>query len=179
MDLLLLPYHRQCTSYTCGPAALEMVFGFFKLKLTERELAKEAKTNRSFGTKHSMLIEVARRNGFYCYVHNGSTTWEIKRFLHMDLPVIVNYIEPEDNEGHYAVVVGYIKDYIILDDPWDGERFRMKVGDFEKRWFDNKPPFHETKWIIVLSRSKFNEGRQYAPEQVPKEQRKKHRGMFG
>ncbi len=155
-------FFHQKRGYTCGPASLKMVFDFFGLKMTEEKIAKIAKTHKS-GTSHLHIINTARKEGFYCYVHGGATISQIKHFIDFDLPVIVNYIEQKTKEGHYAVVIGYDRHGLILNDPWDGGHYKIKYKEFYKNWYDYHGRDKYSRWFIVLSREKFNVGKQYGP----------------
>jgi ABC-type bacteriocin/lantibiotic exporter with double-glycine peptidase domain len=151
-----VPYFKQKKNHTCGPASIKMVFRFFGLHAREAELARVMKTKKE-GTEHSGLIMIARKNGFYCYVHENASLNQVKHFIDLGLPVIVNYLEPDSEEGHYAVVVGYGLRRIVLNDPWNGKEFKIFLKDFEIRWNERK------RWMFVLSKKEFNVGKQYKP----------------
>jgi len=157
--MIKLPYFHQKKDYTCGPASLRMVFNFFGLKTNEEELKKSLRPNKRIGTKHGALIKVARKKGFYCYIHKKANLHQLRNFIDQGFPVIVNYIEPESNEKHYSVVIGYNKKKIIMNDPWIGKNFKIKDKEFEKRWHGE----HNKKWIMIISRKKFDTGKQYYP----------------
>lgn len=157
-----VPYFKQRASYTCGPASIKMVFRFFGLKLNDEELVRSLKATKSNGTRHMALINLARKKGFYCFVHENSSLNTIKHFVDIDLPVIINYIEPSEDEGHYAVVTGYKKGRLIIHDPWNGKHFSLSYGDFQKRW-KSKYESGSKRWILVLSKKPFNIGKQYFP----------------
>lgn len=151
-----VPYFRQKKNHTCGPASMKMVFRFFGLHAKEAELAKTMKTKKE-GTEHWPLINIARKKGFYCYVHEKASLNQLKHFIDLGLPVIVNYVEPRDNEGHYAVVIGYGVRGIVLHDPWNGKEFKIEFKEFVRRWSERK------RWMFVLSKREFNIGKQYRP----------------
>ncbi|VVB80060.1 Peptidase C39 family protein [uncultured archaeon] len=159
---LKIPFFKQRTGFYCGPASLEMVLAFFKKYKTQKELAKEARTKKD-GTTHEEMIKVARREGFYCYVHNNSTIEEIKHFIKQGLPVIINYKEPSSEEGHYAVISGYKKSRLILNDPWNGNNFKIKEKEFLRRWHDYHKKHEYKNWILVLSRKNLNLGKLFLP----------------
>lgn len=154
--IIQVPYFKQKRIHTCGPASMKMVFRFFGLHTKESELAKMMKTEKE-GTKYKALIGIARKKGFYCYVHEKASLNQVRHFIDIGLPVIVNYTEPDTEEGHYAVVVGYDKDRVVIHDPWNGQRFRLKFREFERRWAD------KNHWVLVLSKREFNIGKQYGP----------------
>lgn len=160
---LEIPFHRQKKSFTCGPASLQMVFSYFKEFRSQNALAKKVHATKENGTDHGHIIEAARKEKFYCYVNNNSTTNEIKHFIDLGLPVIVNYIEPAGNEGHYAIVSGYGRGKIIMNDPWNGKNFRLAEKEFLSRWYDYMKKHKYEKWIMVISKEDFHLGKQYVP----------------
>jgi len=125
--MIKLKFFWQKEGYTCGPAALRMVFDFFGKKFSEEKLKKDLKTNKKIGTKHNALIIEARKNKFYCFVHENSSISNLKYFVEKGFPVIVHYIEPSENIEHYAVVIGFNQTKLILNDPWNGKKFKIKI----------------------------------------------------
>lgn len=162
--LLSVPFYKQDTHYTCGPTSLQMVLEFFGVRHGEKDLAILAKTEHE-GTAHGDLIMAVTRLGFHCYVNSGSDLSEIKHFLKLGFPVIVNYMEPSDDDGHYSVAVGYDKKTIILHDPWNGPYFTLKQEEFARRWYDDGA-HRSHHWLMVVANRPFNIGRQYLPEPV-------------
>lgn len=160
--MLKVPYHRQRNSYTCGPASLQMVFEFFKVPETQKHLSKAAHTNDAVGTLHEAMISLARQHGFYCYVHNNSNMAEIEHFVANGLPVIIDFLEPTSDEGHYAVVVGLTPEQITFNDPWNGRHWQLTRAEFDKRWHDATRG--QPRWIMVLNSGPFAVGKQFAPK---------------
>ena len=157
-----IPFYKQLTDYNCGPASLQMVFDYFNKHVRQKILQQSLHASGTGGTTHGALIRKATREGFYCYVNNNSTLFEIKHFLSMDLPVIVHFVEPSDNEGHYAVVAGYKKGILLFNDPWNGKGFPMPEKAFVRRWHDGD---HISKrWIMVLTKENLHLGKQYLPK---------------
>ena len=103
---LKIPFYKQDTDHTCGPASLQMVLSFLGDFKSEKKLSEEAHTNHDAGTRHDAMIETARKEGFYCYVNNDSSWDEVNNFISEGLPVIIHFVEPQSGENHYAVVVG-------------------------------------------------------------------------
>ncbi|MHB9019254.1 MAG: C39 family peptidase [Minisyncoccota bacterium] len=159
---LLLPYAKQHTNYSCGPTSLKMVLEFLGDKKSEKILIKKARTNKTTGTKHKWMIETAIKEGFYCYANSNSSLHEIKHFLLLGLPVIIDYTEPSENIGHYAVVIGYKKNKMILNDPWNGKNFLISEKDLINKWHDNITKSHG--WIMAISKKDLFLGKQYLPK---------------
>jgi predicted double-glycine peptidase len=156
-----VPFYKQDTDYTCGPASLQMVFSFFGSFKSEGELARNLLTNSDAGTTHQNMIDGAVRNGFFCYVNNSSVFSELKNFISKGLPVIVDFIEPTDEEPHYAVVTGVSNRKVILNDPANGKGFELNETDFLSRWHDGST--HSERWMMVISKEDLELGRQYRP----------------
>ncbi len=154
-----IPFHKQEKIYYCGPACVQMILEYFGTEKTQTELARKLGTNSRYGTPHKNVVKYFVKNKFHCYVNNHSTIHEIKHFLEMKLPVIVNYIEPSENEIHYAIVKGYGKNGIILNDPWNGSNLKMTEEFFISRWLDYIKHYSYHQGIIVVSKEKFNVGK--------------------
>jgi len=157
-----IPFFKQDTVYTCGPASLQMALSALGRFRSEAHLAKRARASKKNGTTHRHMIEAVRSEGLYCYVNENSSVDEIRRFVGAGLPVIVDFIEPSDNEPHYALVVGFYSGGIVLNDPWNGEGFVMKEHNFLDRWKDAST--RSMRWMMVVSREDFELGRQYKPK---------------
>lgn len=159
--MINVPYFEQSTSFTCGPAALNMVFGFYGVGKTEEELSVRLNTNSEKGTAHKDMIRVAREEGFYVFENDDSSIVEIGGLLKHRIPVIVHFTEPSENDNHYAVVVQVDSTHLMLNDSWNGEKITMEIDDFIDRWSSEKRS--EDKWLMALSREPFSLGRQYEP----------------
>ena len=159
-----IPFYKQITDYYCGPASMQMILEYFGNHMSQEMLAKQLKTQRDDGTDHSDLIRVATENGLYCYVNRESTFNEIIYFLSRDLPVIVNFMEPTDDDAHYAVVVGWGGNKLILNDPWNGKKFQIHEDWFLKHWYDAEN--HAKQWIMVLSPEDLCLGKQFLPKKL-------------
>jgi ABC-type bacteriocin/lantibiotic exporter with double-glycine peptidase domain len=70
--ILAVPFHRQASEFTCGPACLMMAMKFFKpsLRTTRRlefDIWREANLVESYGTSKEGLALAAARRGFDVY----------------------------------------------------------------------------------------------------------------
>jgi len=146
--MLKVPYFKQDTVYSCGAAVLQMIFKFHGEMFSEKELVDGLGVSKDFGTSHQAMIDLAKAKGFQVYETNQASIGEIEDWLSKNIPVIVNFIEPSNDDGHYAVVVHADNNFIVLNDPWNGEGFKMSVPDFKKRWING---FGTSKhWLVVI-----------------------------
>jgi predicted double-glycine peptidase len=140
-----------------------MVFLYFGLRVSEKKLIEEMKTNPKIGTTHGKLIEAVTKRGLYCYVNEHSILQEIEFLLHCKAPVIIHYIEPSEDIGHYSVVKEMTPTDLILHDPWNGKNFEITHDDFVVRWKGEKDNY-SFKWLMAVSRDPFPLGKQYKPK---------------
>lgn len=136
-----------------------MVLAFLGERRTQEDLlrliAVEGAELEQYGLANDALVAAARRAGYHTLVVEPATPGELKYFIRHGLPVIVNYIEPGEQKGHFAVVVGYgrFRRNIILNDPEHGKNFRISEQTFVSWW---RSGFEEhERWMLVISRAPF------------------------
>lgn len=162
MAYLDVPYFKQDTGYTCGPASLQMVLAFHGVRESEEHLAKELESNMEDGTCHQNMIEAATSRGFHCYVNDNSSLEEISFLLSHDIPLIVHFLETSDREDHYSVVVGLSSKEVIINDPWNGERTHLTKRAFMDRWTCAHVG-NCKEWLMAIMKEPLPLGRQYHP----------------
>jgi ABC-type bacteriocin/lantibiotic exporter with double-glycine peptidase domain len=153
-----IPFFHQRTDYYCGPAIIQMVLGAYGIRITQREAARLAKTDKESGratgketgTSTKNLLKTLRDFGLRTEAHNGRTIKELKGALKTDLIVIVCYTESKEEWGHYAIVKGFRTRTIMFIDP-DAHTAHtpMKLREFKKRWQD---PLHtkSKQWAAFI-----------------------------
>lgn len=169
---LAIPHRRQLNDYMCGPATLQMVLAFLGEQKSQRKIRKLMKASpgelKSHGMDNYKMVRGIQRAGFYAYVNENSNLDELKLFVKQGYPVVVNYIEPSHEDGHFAVVKGYnsLLGTIILNDPWNGADFTLPEKKFLARWHSqwwrNKDGY-KGHWIMVASKTPINTGRLFSP----------------
>ncbi len=156
-----VPYFKQDKIYSCGAATLQMVFKYFGVFKSEQEISGKLGISSDKGVNNEQMRKVAQDYGFYCYVNEDAPFEEILEYLNLNLPVIVNFIEPTYNEGHYAVAVGFEDENLILNDPWNGQGFKISRENFEQNWRSEHSRNH--RWLLVISTEKIKIGKTFNP----------------
>jgi ABC-type bacteriocin/lantibiotic exporter with double-glycine peptidase domain len=88
------------------------------IKISEKEIAKIAGTNRLNGTSATNLIKVAEQFGFKTILKDNATLNDLQKFITKKIPVIVDWFSTHSEpDGHYSVVVDINKKNILLQDP--------------------------------------------------------------
>ena len=119
----------------CGPACLKMVFGYYGINKTEKELAKTAHSTRLHGTKTKNMLAAARLIDLKAKKIDQATMEQLRYYvLEKKIPVIVRWFN--EDTGHYSVVVHMDQRYIYMQDPDLGKIRKMDLEKFEKLWFD-------------------------------------------
>ena len=111
-------------------------------------LAREMKTTEKHGTPRNALAKTVRDAKLSVHAVSRATLNDVQERIKNKSVVIVNFVEPRDEEGHYAIVVGVTPKIVILNDPWNGKNFKMKRADFLHRW--NR----RNCWMMVVSKTK-------------------------
>jgi ABC-type bacteriocin/lantibiotic exporter with double-glycine peptidase domain len=149
--MLSVPYRKQAADYLCGPAVMQMVLAFYGKRIDQARLARLLKTSRRYGTARKQLIRIAKKFNLEVQAQHHGTIDALSKYVRKGSPVIVNYIEPTDNEGHYAVVVGFRSGRMILNDPYNGKHFRISKRDFLKRWRGETPAgARSARWWMIV-----------------------------
>jgi ABC-type bacteriocin/lantibiotic exporter with double-glycine peptidase domain len=144
---LKTPYYKQSLDFSCGPTSAKMVLEYYGIRVKVKELWKEAKLNEN-GTTKKNLVKLFRKYDFIVKIRRYRDIERIKRALLKSRPVIVNFIEPSNEEGHFAVVVGFDKKNILLNDPWNGPYFKIEKKEFLERWKKRNC------WMIIVKKKR-------------------------
>lgn len=178
---LSIPHRRQVNDYMCGPATLQMVLAFLGEQKTQRSIRKlmmvSPKELQTKSADNNKMVRAIQRAGFYAYVNDHSNIDELKSFINQGYPVVINYIEPSNDDGHFAVVKGYnpLLKTIILNDPWNGDDFTFSEKEFIERWHPKwwrASEGYKGHWLMVASRAPINVGRLHAPYKYAKQDKK-------
>lgn len=63
------------------------------------------------------VIRAVRCHGHRCFVCKNASIEDMRYFLTMNLPVVINWYVDAEATGHFSVVVGLSKHYITINDP--------------------------------------------------------------
>jgi ABC-type bacteriocin/lantibiotic exporter with double-glycine peptidase domain len=145
-----LPTGRQTYDFDCGAKALQIVMAYYGIDVREGELMEELKCD-SDGVPVRNMISVAEKKGVQVVAKCEVSLDTVRRYVDENHPVIVlvqawaeRYMTlkdwREDNEdGHYAIVVGYNGYAIVFEDPASFRKTWMTEEEFISRWHDVDP----------------------------------------
>lgn len=149
-----LKHYYQKEPYSCGPVCLKMVFEYLGIEYTENRLIRLCCAMPKAGTSHGFLISEVKEEGFEFIEKEDSKVEDIVKYIDLEIPVIVNYINPISNNGNYSVVVGYTENNnFIFADPTNGDNYVLSFKEFEDLWHDGDG---ESKgWMLVIGKEKY------------------------
>lgn len=130
--------HERQTWNNCGPATISMLLSRFGHTKTQREAAAFLKPDREDkNVSPDELVAYAQSQGYEARVIVGGDLNMIRTFVANGLPVIVEtwFIpEPNDEMGHYQLVIGYDEDELIFYDSYQGPDVRETFAQVEPLW---------------------------------------------
>ena len=138
----------------CGPASLKMILDYYRVSVSEQDLAKAAGATKEKGTSVQGLIKAAKRFGFKVFLKENSTLNDLKYFIKRNIPVIVDWFAEDD--GHYSIVVDINKKEVVLMDPALRKilvyirRRKFSPEIFFRIWFDFPGKFIRKEKDLVL-----------------------------
>jgi ABC-type bacteriocin/lantibiotic exporter with double-glycine peptidase domain len=139
-DLVDVPHFMQSDDSTCGPSCLKMVFAYWGVNKSEKEISIACNHTYQLGCQGEDMVEAAKIFGFDAYVKNNSTIDDLKYYLSQNIPVIVDWFCGDIPEGHSSVVIGVDEDKVYILDPYEEDMREVSISDFVRCWFD----FRET-----------------------------------
>jgi len=146
--ILDFPQTRQSFDYSCGPAAVQAVMAYYGENFHESELIDLLKTDKNEGTLVRDITNFLELNGLSTTVKQNMTTDELFSYIDKHIPVIVmlqawgsetdfeNNYRDSWNDGHFAVVIGYTKNDVLLSDPALFTKGYIPIPEFINRWHD-------------------------------------------
>jgi len=155
--LNIKPFQETLNNSYCGPATLKILFGYYGINKSEKELAKISGWNKDLGINDKAIKKVAEQLGFKVKIKNNSTLKDIEDWLKKGVPVIVDwftrgrsdYPNSAVPDGHYSVVAGLDDKFIYLQDPEIGKIRKLSNEDFLTVWFDFAGKYIKPKELII------------------------------
>ncbi len=130
--------HEQQTWNNCGPATIAMLLSAYGRAETQRDAAIVLKPNPDDkNVSPDELANYARSLGYSARVVVGGDLDLLRALVSNGLPVIAEswFIpEPNDEMGHYQLLIGYEGDEFIFYDSYQGPDVREDIATFDGLW---------------------------------------------
>jgi tetratricopeptide (TPR) repeat protein len=130
--------HQQQSWNNCGPATLSMLLSYFGGSETQQDIAriiKPFKDDKNVGPDE--LLSYATSAGYRARIFVGGNVNQLKALVASGLPVIVEtwFIpDPNDEMGHYQLLVGYDGDTLRFFDSYHGPNITHDATEFDALW---------------------------------------------
>lgn len=132
-----IPYYKQETEYTCGPACVRMILAYYGIKRSEKVLARMLKTNKIIGTEHKNIADLFDNYGFDYIVRRRGRIGLLRRYFKRGWKLIVCF--QYKGGSHYSVVNRINWHSVYLLDPYNNEKEeRFLITKFKRHWEDRK-----------------------------------------
>jgi ATP-binding cassette, subfamily B, bacterial len=141
--MLKVPLYEQNRGYTCGPTCITMLGEFYRLPLTWKAIMKVSKCNKD-GMSNQDMVNALKKLGFRVNASSRNSWQDLRRNYERGIPSIVAWML-HGYIAHFSIVVKVTGEHIVLADPDNGERRRMRKNVFMRLWFDYDGNFFPKK----------------------------------
>ena len=150
----MIPYFKQKTVYTCGPASMRMVLASLGIRKTEKSIAKLLRVHPQKGLKNNRFPQFAEESGLKYIMKSPAKIDDIKELLKKKYGVIVNIqiFGWGRMIGHFAVVEKIRGEYIFIHDPNLGPSKKYLIKDFIKIWRGDPRGDNKKHWLIGIKK---------------------------
>lgn len=135
MISLDLPYERQSRAFTCGAAALAMVYRSFGFADTQEEVWGRIAPQKT-SARTSALAADALKYGLAAITVQAAQPWPLlERALAQSCRLIVNHRPTMiDAKGHFSVITAIDARHVWLHDPFSGPSQRWTRTELDWCW---------------------------------------------
>ena len=152
-----IPYSSQENSTLCGPAAIQMVLGYYGIQKSQSEIASNIYNSTSETTFLGFMHSYPLQLGLNSTAFTGSIE-AIKQNIQRGIPVIVlQRISDGESAGHYRVVVGYddLSRIMITYDSAKTANYNITYNQFITLW-KNGSSFDTKNWTLIIVPYNYN-----------------------
>lgn len=134
-----IPYERQANRWSCGAAALAMVYRSFGIECGQEQIWEtiRGKSGRGrFCARAQALAADAIQHGLHALVIQVRDPWVVlERCIRQSVRVIINHVpEPKSGGGHYSVLTVLSDDHVVMHDPNFGPNRTLTRNEFLQLW---------------------------------------------
>lgn len=148
--ILKVPTGTQLYDYDCGAKCLQLVMQYYNVAVSYPGLLSRIPGCTEYGVSIDKIKNLARSYGFKAWSITNCSIDALEESINNRQPVIVliqawahKNLKPNQwrnagkgnrDYGHYAIVMGFDNDFIILRDPNIPRQIWMPVEEFLARW---------------------------------------------
>lgn len=138
--MIEVPYHKQEFWFSCLPACIKMLLGYYIIKVEEKELRRLFKTTVQGGTNWTDVVNgIKKFNIDFVYLKNQNFS-KLKGLIEDGTPAVVSVdtrkLGDFSHRQHTIVVIDIKESYITVHDPEKGPNMQIDVNEFINAWKD-------------------------------------------
>ena len=156
-SLCAVPYEKQVNKWSCGAAALGMVYRTYGIECSQEQIWKAISRMHGWGrwcARNQALATDALQRGLHALVIQVRDPWPVlERCMQHSVRVIVNHqYQPNVGSGHYSVLTGLSDDEVVLHDPDVGPNRTLTREEFLQLWNPTSPnPRFVSRVLIAIA----------------------------
>ena len=147
-----IPFFKQQTDYTCGAACMRMILASFGIKKSETALKKLMGSSSRSGTWNKQFPILAESLKMGYAVRRNAKPSDIRRMLKDEFKLVINFFDPKEQVGHYAIAKSATSSRIYLIDPWHGPNESYSWKEFLPLWKSSLDK--DTRWVFGIKSCK-------------------------
>lgn len=146
--IIKIPLCRQATNYTCGPAALQSILGYYNCEYQEDVLSKELHCVNPTGTDFRWILRFCNTHHFVASFYENIALSTVLTYIDQNIPVLLliqcwtnspnqfpSYSTNIHDSNHYVVACGYTNTSVIFMDPSTlGHYTYLRKDELMNRW---------------------------------------------
>ena len=154
---IALKYYAQYDKYSCGCICVKMLLERLGIVKEREYLIKKLWAQPQVWIEIEDIIHYFQELHLEIIQKQNTTIEELLLYLESWYPVLVNYINPLINYGHFWIITGYSQEESVfyIADPRTGQDYGMNFNDFKKNW-KNRPENKDNviQWWAIIWRER-------------------------
>jgi hypothetical protein len=136
---LQIPFEKQQTNWSCGAAALCMVYRSFGVECVQSEVWREIAGKSALGwacSRAQALASDAIKRGFSALALQVRDPWLVlERCTEQSVAAIINHVPtPSAGSGHFSVLTALSANSVVMHDPSFGPSRSVSRSEFLQIW---------------------------------------------
>lgn len=139
-----IPFYKQEKDWSCGAAVARMALAALGIHRAESTLrrqlgTKKGKEPKGYGTPNKNFKRLLSHYPIEIFTKKNATLNDLRKKLFQEYIIIIEYINLEEQEGHYAILKK-INSRIHFIDPLAGPHHSYSLATFLPLWHGEVDP---------------------------------------
>lgn len=149
-----VPFEKQINDWSCGAAALAMVYQSFGIQCCQEPIWEAIAGKNQWGrpcARAQSLASDALQRGLHALAIQVRDPWLVlERGIRHSVRLIINHEpQPKSGSGHYSVLTDLSEHEVVVHDPGFGPNRVLARDDFLKLWNPSAPNTQIVSQVLV------------------------------